>query len=300
MSELEFEDMTVPEKVEFVKGRIGPLDLADMFDLELHSDKIHSPFNEADRTPSCHLYEDGWFDYSTGRYGDVIDLYIALTGKSWGAALNRLGAGAERMDVDPDRIRREPTVLPDLTERWQLMPQCTSIGDRFRNALAPVSERFLTELWACNEIKEQFGSMFVAHWHGGVVRGIKVRGPGGKSAVPGSTFMAGLYRPLPDHSESGVAVITEGESDCWALIDRTIDAEIFSLPCGAGVWKDAWLEQLAGYDKIYTAFDNDRSGQAATEKVRGAIGWGRWDELKVPTLYKDVREALAAGWEPKL
>lgn len=293
-------DMDLMEKVDYVRSTITPLDLADMFEIDVVGDKIRSPWNDGERTPSCHLYEDGFFDYSTGRHGDVIDLYMQLSGKNWAAAVHRLAEGAQRMDVDPDRVQRVPKELPDLTEVFRNMRQPDYSSEVWATRLGPLSVDTLDWLWTNEMVGGSNEQMAIPHWHDGVVRGIKLRSANGqKSAVPGSTFACGLYRPHVDQRQN--AIITEGESDAWALLGAHLPtACIYALPSGAGLWKDAWLKDLEQYETIYTAFDNDRAGKQATEKVRNAIGWGRWAELKVPDLYNDVREAMAAGWQPKL
>lgn len=296
-------EMDAMEKVGFVRSTVTPLDLADMFELEVWGDKIRSPWNESDHTPSCHLYEDGFFDYSTGRHGDVIDLFMKLTGKTWGQSVNKLAAGAERMDADPDRVRRVPRELPDLTATFEMLRHPEYDSSVWAARLRPIPEELLFDLWMAEVVGGSNTQMAIPHWHGGIVRGIKLRSAtGAKSAVPGSTFACGLYYPqvvLPVRT----MVITEGESDSWALLAspvRHTTVTIAALPSGAGLWRDSWLADLEQYETIYTAFDNDRAGRQATDKVRSAVGWGRWRELKVPDLFNDVREAMAAGWEPKL
>lgn len=295
-------EMDAMEKVGFVRSTVTPLDLADMFELEVWGDKIRSPWNESDHTPSCHLYEDGFFDYSTGRHGDVIDLFMKLTGKTWGQSVNKLAAGAERMDADPDRVRRVPRELPDLTEQWYTLPELNGIQAAvWAPVLDPVTPKTLTGLGMWEALRGDFDHLYIAHWHQGAVRGIKIRTwQNSKSAVPGSTFACGLYSPLTFSAIVDKLIITEGESDCWALLQAGLDCACMGLPSGAALWRDGWLADLEQYKTIYTAFDNDRAGKQATEKVRSAVGWGRWRELKVPDLFNDVREAMAAGWEPKL
>lgn len=300
MPEIDFDEMTAMEKVDYVRATMTPFDVADTFELEERHGKIFSPFNPNERTPSCHLYEDGWFDYSAGKGGDVIDLYMLLTGAEWGAALNRLLVGAVRAGADPDRIRRRPTELPDLTDQFVAqLERSAPVGD-WAPSLAPVTAETLNHLFVEASIASTGTELWIPHWQGMLVRGIKVRNiKGQKSAVPGSTFAVGLYWTLPAEQER--LIIAEGESDAWALLQAPgLYADVAALPGGAGLWKDRWLDGLDQYETIYTAFDNDRAGQQATEKVRSAVGWGRWKELKVPSLYKDVREAMAAGWEPKL
>ena len=77
-------------------------------------------------------------------------------------------------------------------------------------------------------------------------------------------------------------------------------APTFALPSGASSWKDAWLEDLEQYEKVYLCMDNDRAGQAARDKLTRKIGWLKAEQLRVPPLYNDAREAIAAGWRPTL
>lgn len=296
------EDMTLMDKVAAIKASVGPLDLADSLDLDVVDGKIHSPYNQADDTPSCHLYEDHFYDYSTGNGGDVIDLYMLLAKCSWGSAVNRLLKGAMAMDADVGRIQRPTVVEADLTDQWrQLREDYHSYATFWVGQLKPLTAEFLWDMHLNNQLIAGEDTMWIPHWHNGKVTGIKIRQRDGrKSAVPGSQFGRGLYFAdrWPDNR---VAVIAEGESDCWAMaqaLDSTVN--VYALPGGAGLWRDQWLQELQQYGKVYTCFDNDQAGQKATEKVRRAVGWGRWQELKVPQLYNDAREALAAGWVPKL
>lgn len=295
-------ELTFAEQIEYVRGAISPLDLVEQLDdIEVVSGKIRSPQNPQERTPSCHLYEDHWYDYSTGKGGDVLDLYMALTGAKLPRAVDKLLRWADSDDLDPDRVRKyQPAEPPDMTEQFR-HHQRDSHGnwDLWMEKLVPINS------WTINSLVESWhlavmdGTMFIPHWHDGRVRGIKTRAlDGRKAAVPGSTFACGLYWPHQVLA-GDVLVIAEGESDSWCLY-QALECDVAALPGGAGLWKNAWLDELDQYSTVYTAFDNDRAGQQATEKVRKAVGWDRWRELKVPTLFNDVREAMAAGWEPKL
>lgn len=293
------------EKIDIIKSCVSPLDIADLNELGIEHGKIRSPFNPDERTPSCHLYEDHWYDFSTGKGGDVIDLLQAY-GDSRPRAIERLSRLILDEDWDPDRVDRPaPAEPPDLTELFYSLPAATSGHWReWAERIPPIGPHLLEFFEVHHAIgRAEDGSLWVPHWHDGKVRGIKVRSlSGAKSAVPGSTFACGLYR-IFRRLDSMTLVLTEGESDCWSLYDVAVlglDVDVMALPSGAGTWKDRWLEPLDQYELIYTAFDNDRAGQQATERVRKAIGWERWRELKVPSLFNDVREAMAAGWEPAL
>lgn len=295
-------DMELVEKIEFVKATVAPSDVADMLGLEVVGGKIPSPFNPDERTPSCHLYEDHWFDYGSGKGGDVIDLMIHLTGKPWGAVINLLAKGAVGNDLEPGRVQRAAKEPPrDLTEQYESMmvPYVDGCEKLFVLPGVDVARMTYGEIWAL----DFEGNVLIPHRSRIGVHGIKIRyRAGGKGAVPGSQFGHALYDPLGSyHSIGADVVLTEGESDCWALGQQLPSwVDVMALPSGAGLWRDTWLDQLAPYTRVWTAFDNDKAGKEATEKVRRAVGWGRWKELTVPTLYNDAREAISAGWRPGL
>lgn len=292
------QDLTFGEKIDYIRGSLTPLDIVEMApDVEVIGSKIRSPWNPDERTPSCHLWEDGFYDFSTGKGGDVLDLYMKLADVPLQVAVRRLLEGSFRIEADPDRVVRTPLELPDLTSFLIGLPMHSSAE----------LEKWNQKL-GCSmiDVRGDGERVYIPHWHDGRVRGIKLRTAwGDKSAVPGSTFAVGLYWPgdIRKHPEGATTLyITEGETDAWTLLTRceSSTVHVASLPSGAGLWKDAWLPSLEQYQTIYTAFDNDRAGRQATEKVRNSIGWGRWKELAVPTLYKDVREAVNAGWKPEL
>lgn len=294
--------LTFPEKINAVTHQITPADLAATLGIEIVGGKIRSPFNEGDHTPSCHLYEDHWYDFSTGQKGDVIDLYQALRGTGRGRAVNdllRMAIG-QRPAADQPAPRRVALPMPDLSSQWFALPQLNEQQlERWTERLPPISSETLSTLVTFDRIRGADDKLCIVHFDDLGVRGIKVRtSEGTKSAIQGSVFTSSLYR-LTATPDADTLVLTEGETDSWALMPH-LTCDIAALPAGAGTWKDQWLADLKQYTTIYTAFDNDRAGEQATEKVRRSIGWGRWRELKVPTLYNDVREAMAAGWEPKM
>jgi hypothetical protein len=224
--------------------------------------------------------------------------------------MRRLGAGAQALELDPERVKRAEKQFVDMTQLFKDM--ATTRVDLFfwAEQLAGVKSDLLGELEEAQYLgQDSHGSLLIPHWgppaESGrfIVHGIKVRRlDGSKTSVSGSQYSRCLY----DVSRGGfpsntVAVITEGESDCWAIEPHmSQDVSVYSLPSGSSLWRADWLPSLEQFETIYTAFDNDRAGQQATEKVRSSIGWGRWKELAVPTLFNDVREAISKGWEPKL
>lgn len=281
---------------ELVKQTVTVYDVASMLDLEVNSsNKIVSPYNPEDRTPSCHLYEDHFWDFSTGRGGDIFDFVQAFEPDMkfqdiiWQLWTKALRSGREPGDVE----RSQPRELVEFA--YQLPP--------FRSVCFAGIDLHQFDI----RMTEDGSEVWVPHAQNGDpnVYGVKIRYANGqKTSLPGSQFGHKLYSPVgwDPHfmMRRGECVITEGESDSWAIWGAAQAAalDVFALPSGASAWKDHWMQDLESYSRIWLAFDNDRAGKAAFDKIIRKIGWDRGKELKVPGLYGDVREAVAAGWEP--
>jgi hypothetical protein len=261
------------------------------------SRKINSPFNEADETPSFHVYDDSFYDYSTGKWGDVIDLIRQLRRCSLETAVELLESEADELGlqaVERVKVEKPAFVVPNFTS-WCF------IADQY-GELPGVSYDVMSNLFALHRIAldDQTGTLAILHVApDGNVVGVKYRHPGGKkTSHPGSDFSSFLYQPGGYEPNRDYCIITEGETDSWAWLSACPNDHVYSLPSGAQSWRDRFLEQLNPYRQIYLAFDNDKPGKDAEDKVTRAIGWGRAEHVKIPTFYKDVREAVAAGWRP--
>jgi len=294
----DLEEMSVNDKIDLIRATIRPADVVEMAEIPVVAGKIPSPWNPDDHTPSCHIYEDHFHDYSTGRGGDVIDLYRAYTGKSLGRAVRDLLTAGQSMDADPDRVRRV-----ERAAALNLLPEFRAeLADGAVPVLGGVDSEYLASLAKWGMVKPQRDRLLIPHYRHDSLPGIKIRyAAGHKGSWPGSQYL-GLYSVSTALTDC--CIIMEGESDCWALdayARRTgHKIDVYALPSGAGTWRDNWLTDLDEYDKILTCFDNDHAGKQATDKVGRAIGAGRHVEFPVPTLLNDAREALSKGWEPSL
>lgn len=284
--------------IELVKQTVTVTEVAEMLGLEPdRHDKITSPWNPDERTPSCHLYEDHFWDFSTGRGGDVIDLvqaiYPELTTMS---AVYQIWSKALRAGKEPGDVERQPVrQIKDFSE--ELEGYATG-GHPFFDELGPPAN--------CRYDYDSYGGvdLLIPHADQDGVYGVKVRHLNGrKDAWPGSQFTKRLYDPLGwrpvDRDPGAVCIITEGETDCWALQAALPFDEVFALPSGAQSWKDSWLEDLKPFERIWIATDNDTTGVDARHKLLARIG-ERARTFEVPALAKDVREALSMfpDWDP--
>jgi len=156
----------------------------------------------------------------------------------------------------------------------------------------------LADLFAFGCKITALNDLWIPHWipdkGQNYVRGIKVRHlDGGKSAIKGSVFTAGLYRPIINRHRTH-ALVTEGESDAWVMakmLDER-DVTVFALPSGAGTLKERYIDELMDFSSVSLAFDDDEPGQDAAT----------WFYLQRPNVLTvdipggRVAEAAAEGW----
>ena len=291
----EWFDLSFEQKLAALKQTITVPEVAELAGLDITAgDKIISPWNPSERTPSAHLYEDHIHCYSTGQGGDIFDLVVAINpGATIGDAVKMLhrravSVGKEYGDVELAQPRMRKDFRPDIDGFFQL-------------------KEFNGINLAGFNVRKSGAEIRIPHQDAEGIYGVKIRNPHGKSSLPGSQFTLHLYDPYGMHYPiTGVdtLVICEGESDCWAMeralnpTDSTVD--VWALPSGAATWKEHWLAELQPYQSVWVCMDNDQAGKRARDKLMSKIGYERTRELRVPQLYGDAREALAAGWQPDL
>jgi len=81
-----------PATIERIKAATGLKALAGRY-LTLRGDKVPCPFHQ-DRTPSCHIYADGFKCYACGESGDAIKFLMAVVGWTFPEAVGALAREA--------------------------------------------------------------------------------------------------------------------------------------------------------------------------------------------------------------
>jgi hypothetical protein len=300
--------LPLEEKVALLKSAVSLPELVEMLGYDITSrNKVRPPWNPDERTPSCHLYEDHFYCYGTGKHGDLFD-FLAEEERAGGdeprplpKAVSYLRNLALKGGREPGDVDREPVrVVENLADQ---------MGWDQRGAVG-VSSLLGLDVSTFGLTRDPDGTIRIPHGEVSEfdikVYGIKLRHPDGrKTSVPGSQFTFKLYHPQGWGSAgrgNTTAVICEGESDSWAMWHQLAwrGTDVFALPSGASAWKDSWLKDLEPYSRIFLCFDNDRAGEQAFDKIIRKVGWDRGERLAVPALYGDAREAIAAGWKPVL
>lgn len=283
---------------ERVRASFPVPEIAEELGLEIEGDKAYC-FLHDEHTPSLHLYEDHWYSYCCGKGGTVIDLVMEWFGCSFGRALAWFAEGQDLEDLEPRvTVERELKVVRDFTDQMRAM---TVHPGQEHHEFAKTRWPYLySHDWIPGV--PVAGGLAFPHIHDGQTTGIKYRlFNGSKTSEPGSVFTVGLYRPYgliaPDVSDR--LVIAEGETDTWALQCHFGGSVVVAgLPSGASTWRDDWVPR--DMPEVYVCMDNDKAGKEALERIVRSVGFDRARELKVPALYNDASEALAAGWSPTL
>lgn len=291
---------------------IPMVEVLDLLGLEAPNSqgKVRSPFNPDERTPSCHIYDDHWFDYSSGKGGDPLDLVIAVTGKPWRTAARLLATGDFSRQPRAARVEE----LPDFTDRFHegsvpfTQMQSADLGDFIGWVLRYWKGTIdLVALGAaqCRVSKDGYG-LWIPHFDAnGRVCGVKVRavGAGAKTGFRGSKYPL-LWEPSRSHRGIGHVALCEGETDAMALHKwaswRDISVKVVALPSGAGHLKAAMADQLGAESAVTIITDNDPAGEKARRTIDAELG-ARFPDLIINHLvppHGDVVDSLAEGWTP--
>lgn len=284
---------------ERIRASVDLLEVAHALGIEVPPGrKITSFSNPHEKTPSLHVYDDHWYDYSTGEGGDQIAFVRKATGASFGKAVKFL-QGKAKLGAKP-RQRRDD---------WQDMTGL--FNDRPEPRTMELSLRYLDQLdlliadkWPVLTAMNIFeygsrivdlGELWTPHHHPDrpdVVVGIKTRDlvSGSKRSVPGSRFLLGWYRVAP--LERGDLWIVEGESDVWSMTAAGYQA--VGLPSGASTIRADWADQVPRGSSIHLALDGDDAGRGATERLLEMFP----SATVVEAPGGRVSEALGEGWRP--
>lgn len=227
-----------------------------------------------------------WSDFATGEAGDLLDLWSSVRMVDLGAAIREakswLGI-AEPIAPAQKREFKAPEV-----------PRCTEASGE---ALAwLMDQRGLTEKTvrdfrvACSGPRVLFP--FLSPEGERVM--VKFRSITDKSTAPTSKDQRpSLFGWQAIPSKARHVAITEGEIDAMSLSQLGYPA--LSVPFGGGGGaKQAWVEHeyenLARFDVIYLALDNDAPGREAAAEIAKRLGPERCRVVELPA--KDANDCL--------
>lgn len=287
MSALDRRGAFDPSLKEAIKNSVTMFEVLDILGWEVpgSSHKIRSIYNTEDRTPSLHIYDYSYYDYSTGQGGDQIRFVMDTQGCTFGKALQILG----RRCSSAVRVRDLPEKAPEGSEDFTKTFDDAARGDHDARLMA---DRLVLANWPHLDLGtiEAMGvkvldtSLWIPHYDKhGAVRGIKIRSlpSGSKYSVSGSFFGSQLYRPSPLYFGRAkwdgcgdTVVLVEGESDCWSAtvaLEDNPKVDVLALPSGAGYWRNTFTYELLGYDTVYICLDDDDAGHKATAKIKDRL-----------------------------
>lgn len=265
--------------------------------------KIHSFYKE-ENTPSLHIYEDHWYDYSQGRGGTQIDFVMEYSGCSFGRAMRLLerGVGDPLGWEKPKVEAKPPEPMPDHRERIAAESE-ELLAEKHEHLRRKIFEKWGLDwvlLWRCGVQVGPGEALWIPHQApDGTIPGVKVRDiySGRKFSLKPSKFLH-LYAPLlPVVPVDQVAILTEGESDTWTGIHMLLSygVAVYGLPSGGLGVKPEMLKPLRRYRRVYYVHDQDDVGFKSMAKVSMLLP-GIVEPLELPHGAGDLNEAFRQGW----
>lgn len=257
-------------------------------DEKLHGQdlKITSLFNPGERTPSmCIYYKGGTYkfkDFSTGMYGNAIDLVENLFGLDYKNACEKI--------IEDYTQTGDQYVEPEIrkVEKFKV----TSHTKRKWNVL---DAAFWTQFGIGSDILHKYNVYPLEEYvlsknEDDVIREISIKGAHTYGYFQKDGTLAKIYRPKDKHLKfmnvgdfvqgldqleykSPTLVICSSMKDGLALLELGFDVEFIAPNSENSMIPKSILTALGWkYDNIVTLFDNDPAGHIAMEKYRERYG----------------------------
>jgi twinkle protein len=239
-----------------------------------------------------------WADFSTGESGDLLDLWSKVKNVPLKTALQeaREYLGFSNIVLQTPPKARQWTKPTDSVKAIQP-------GSNIHKYLTETRKLSIEALQAYKLCEgEHYGPAVVFPYYreGQLVqtKHLSLSRPEGKKQIKTSKeTMPCLFgwQAIPDNARE--IVICEGEID--AVSFWMMGKPALSVPYGAGggnkqQWIDLEWDNLAQFDTIYLAFDQDEAGQACIPEIMQRLGLNRCRVLDIPA--KDVNEWLCIGF----
>jgi twinkle protein len=239
-------------------------------------------------------YAGQWRDWSTDTdKGDLLDLWRMTTGCTQAEAIKQakafLGIEERVREHEPKIYAKPPTINADiLAEDGGAMKYLRE------------TRGLKTEIIRALKIegsKEKRAIVFPSYSPSGEIINRSYRTLGADKKVWQDKDCAPSlfgWQALPPQAYTERSVLlSEGQLDCASWLQWGIAA--LSIPNGSGCsWVDYEWDNLAPFDTIYLAFDQDEAGRKITENVIQRLGKHRCMIVAMPK--KDANECLVSGY----
>lgn len=237
-------------------------------------------------------YAGEWRDFATDEHGDLVDLWRIVRGLNPQETMLEAAAwSGVTLQANPFE-RREQTFKRPARAPVPVQPSSRAMdyltGERL---ITPETiEAYRLGVGKGDEIVFPFfdiaGDLAAAKW-----RKIDEKS---FSQAPGCKPILFGWQAIPDSCRA--ITICEGELDACSLMEYGYPA--LSVPLGGGDGKkNGWIEHefdnLARFDTIYLAMDQDEVGQKATADIAERLGRHRCKVVELP--HKDANECLQHG-----
>lgn len=271
-----------------------------------HGNRVHVGSLNGEKGDSLRIDISGsragvWSDFGSGEAGDIIELWLKRTNKTYREAAPEIHAflGEKmRMDESPKKTYEKPKeVMKLVTEQSKAWEYLT----KDRMIAASVIKDLKLGIEGTSIVypyREEDGALCMAKCIGmEKVEGRKVVRLTSSGCKP---ILFGMNSKLVKESQ-GILVICEGEVDALTYQSQGIPA--VSVPFGAKKEKDngtspndEWIENcytwLDRFHTIYVSMDMDTEGRAASDAIIKRLGNDRCYRVNLPL--KDANECHMA------
>jgi twinkle protein len=239
-------------------------------------------------------YVGQWRDWSNDvDHGDLLDLWRIVKGITAAEAIKE--AKSFLGIVDPVRMSEQKSY--SAPQRLNTAPLAEDGGAmRYLTLTRNLSASVVRSLKIEGD-KERRAIVFPSYSPGGTLINRSYRTLGEKKKVwqdAGCAPSLFGWQALPRKAyDERKVLLSEGQIDCATWLVWGIPA--LSIPNGSGTtWVEYEWDNLACFDTIYLAFDQDEAGQKITEKVLARLGKHRCLIVSLPK--KDANACLQAGY----
>ncbi|MBI2601403.1 toprim domain-containing protein [Candidatus Daviesbacteria bacterium] len=165
----------------------------------------------------------------------------------------------------------------------------------FSKAIKPIPENYLLSRGITQETADKFGLKVDSEKVTiPLPTGEKYRSLSGPSRYWHKSGTTDCLFKTKEATNKGV-LLAEGELD-GILTYQVTGLPVWSGTCGAISFKDEWVKDFEGIEKIYLAFDNDSAGDKGAIKAAEMLGFNRCYRVNIPKeTGKDLTDFFISG-----
>ena len=237
-----------------------------------------------------------WSDFTTGQAGDLLDLWCAARNCDLAQAIKEAKEWLGVRDVRMETTAKKSYTKPKRRADWKPI---NNAAIEWLTGVRKLNMHTITEFKVEYVKGGKLGdTVMLPFYRSGELIAVKYRAFPGKEFSQEAGCEPCLFGWQCFPPDLRVLVVTEGEFDAMAL--HTYGVPALSVDKGGGggekqAWVEAEYDNLARFDSIYLALDNDDAGKAGVAEIIRRLGPDRCYVITWPHGHKDANACLMAG-----